>query len=119
MRKVRGILCICECTSEVFSGEHQQKVAFSEAVDYCIENGILEDVLRRKRSQVLGSILEEFDVEKYERSLRREGREEGIRCVVELLQETGQTKTFVIDKIAEKYALSQTEAEEKTERYWK
>lgn len=79
--------------------------------------------MRRKRSQVLGSILEEFDVEKYERSLRREGKEEGredgIRCVVELLQEMGQTKPFVIEKIAEKYALSQTEAEEKAERYWK
>lgn len=79
--------------------------------------------MRRKRSQVLGSILEEFDVEKYERSLRREGkeegREEGIRCVVELLQEMGQTKPFVIDKLADKYALSQTEAEEKAEQYWK
>lgn len=79
--------------------------------------------MRRKRSQVLGSILEEFDVEKYERSLRREGRkeeqEEGIRRMVELLQEMGQTRVFVIDKLAEKYALSQTEAEEKTEQYWK
>lgn len=108
---------------EFTAGSTNKKEAFSDAVDYCIENGILEDVLRRKRSQVLGSILEEFDVEKYERSLRREGREEereeGIRCVVELLQEIGQTRTFVIDKLAEKYALSQTEAEEKAERYWK
>lgn len=104
-------------------GRVNKKEAFSEAVDYCIENGILEDVLRRKRSQVLGSILEEFDVEKYERTLRwegkKEGREEGIRCTVEILQETGQAKAFVIDKLAEKYALSQTEAEKKTERYWK
>lgn len=53
-----------------FCRETERRTAFSEAVDYCIENGILEDVLRRKRSQVLGSILEEFDVEKYERSLR-------------------------------------------------
>lgn len=51
--------------------KHDKKVcreteeALSDAVDYCIENGILEDDLRRKRSQVLGSILEEFDVEKY------------------------------------------------------
>lgn len=96
-----------------------KREALSEAVDYCIGNGILEDVLRKKRSQVLGMLLEEFDVEKYERTLRKEGREEGIRCTVEALQETGQTREFVIDKIAEKYALLQTEAEEKTERYWK
>lgn len=104
-------------------GRRDKKEALSEAVDYCIGNGILEDVLRKKRSQVLGMLLEEFDVEKYERTLRKEGREEGreegIRCIVEVLQEAGQTREFVIDKIAEKYALLQTEAEEKTERYWK
>lgn len=104
-------------------GRSDKREALSEAVDYCIGNGILEDVLRKKRSQVLGMLLEEFDVEKYERTLRKEGREEAreesIRCTVEALQEAGLTRTFVIDKIAEKYALLQTEAEEKTERYWK
>ena len=104
-------------------GRSDKREALSEAVDYCIGNGILEDVLRKNRSQVLGMLLEEFDVEKYERTLRKEGREEGreegIRCIVEVLQEAGQTREFVIDKIAEKYALLQTEAEEKAERYWK
>ena len=108
-------------------GRKDRKAAFSEAVDYCIENGILEDVLRKKRSHVLGMILEEFDVEKYERTIRAEGREEGkqeereesIRYIVELLQEVGQTKMFVTDKIAEKYVLSHTEAEEITNQYWK
>lgn len=104
-------------------GRSDKREALSEAMDYCIGNGILEDVLRKKRSQVLGMLLEEFDVEKYERTLRKEGREEGreegIRCIVEVLQEAGQTREFVIDKIVEKYALLQTEAEEKTEQYWK
>ena len=104
-------------------GRSDKREALSEAVDYCIGNGILEDVLRKRRSQVLGMLLEEFDVEKYERTLRKEGREEGkeegIRCIVEVLQEAGQTREFVIDKIVEKYALLQTEAEEKTEQYWK
>ena len=104
-------------------GRSDKREALSEAVDYCIGNGILEDVLRKRRSQVLGMLLEEFDVEKYERTLRKEGREEGreegIRCIVEVLQEAGQTREFVIDKIVEKYALLQAEAEEKTERYWK
>lgn len=122
-RKLGEYAAFVNVLRQFTAGSTNKKEAFSEAVDYCIENGILEDVLRRKRSQVLGSILEEFDVEKYERSLRREGKEEGredgIRCVVELLQEMGQTKPFVIEKIAEKYALSQTEAEEKAERYWK
>lgn len=101
--------------------------ALAEAVEYCIENGILEAFLRENRAEVLGMLLEEFDVEKYERTLRSEGREEGmelgkeqgIRCVVEALQEAGQTKPYVIGKLAEKYALSETEARQKLLLYWK
>lgn len=109
--------------------------ALADAVDYCIENGILEEFLRKNRAEVLGMLLEEFDVKKYERTLRSEGREEGIEigrkqgieqgieqgisCLVEVLQETGQSKVYVIDKIVERYALPQNEAEEKVKRYWK
>lgn len=57
--------------------------------------------------------------EEAEEKGREEGREEGIRCAVEVLQEAGQTRMFVMNKLAEKYALSQTEAKEKTEQYWK
>ena len=53
------------------------KDAMREAIEYCIEHDILADFLRKYRGEVLGMILEEFDVKKYERSLREEGREEG------------------------------------------
>ena len=51
--------------------------ALEEAVEYCIEHGILSEFLRRHRSEVLGMLLEEFDVEKYERTIKKEGYEEG------------------------------------------
>lgn len=54
--------------------------ALNMAVDYCIEHGILTKFLRRNRAQVVGMMLEEFDVKKYERSLRKEGYEEGVEC---------------------------------------
>ena len=47
------------------------------AIDYCIAHGILEDILRKHRSQIFGSLLEDFDEKKYARTLREEGREEG------------------------------------------
>ena len=47
------------------------------AIEYCIGHGILEDILRKHRSQVLGSLLEEFDEKKYARTLREEGYEAG------------------------------------------
>ena len=53
------------------------QVALEEAVEYCIDHGILSEFLRRNRSEVLGMLLEEFDVEKYERSIKKEGYEEG------------------------------------------
>lgn len=113
--------------------------ALAEAVDDCIEQGILEVFLRENRAEVLGMLLEEFDVKKYERTLRSEGREkgreegiregvelgrkqgieQGVRCMVEALQEAGQTKDFVVEKISEKFVLPEEEAKQKLLRYWK
>lgn len=52
--------------------------ALNAAIDYCMEHGILYETLKRHRSEVLGMLLEEFDVDKYERTIRQEGIEEGI-----------------------------------------
>ena len=54
--------------------------AYEAAISYCIAHDILRNVLNEKRSEVLGMLLEEFDQEKYERTLREEGREEGIEA---------------------------------------
>ena len=51
--------------------------ALEEAIIYCIDRGILSEFLRRHRAEVLGMLLEEFDVEKYERTIKKEGYEEG------------------------------------------
>lgn len=72
-------------------------------------------------------LLEEFDAEKYERALRSEGkeegieeeREEGIRYMIEVLQELGQSVDYVKAKLKEKYSLSEEGAQEKQQLYWK
>ncbi len=53
--------------------------ALDRAVDYCISHGILSEILRIHRGEVLGMLLEEFDAEKYERTIRKEGIEIGLR----------------------------------------
>lgn len=53
------------------------QVAVEDAIQYCIEQKILAETLTKYRAEVLGMILEEFDKDKYERTLRAEGREEG------------------------------------------
>lgn len=56
---------------------YDRQTALNTAIDYCIDHDILADFLRKYRAEVLGMLLEKFDVKKYERSLREEGREEG------------------------------------------
>lgn len=101
--------------------------ALAEAVDYCIENGILEEFLRKNRAEVLGMLLEEFDVKKYERTLRgegreagrEEGREEGIQLTLEILQELNQSRECAKEKLEKKFSLTEAEAEQKLTQYWK
>lgn len=54
------------------------KESLEAAIRYCIGHNILADFLRKYRAEVLGMLLEEFDKEKYERTIRKESREEGI-----------------------------------------
>lgn len=56
----------------------KRQEALDMAISYCIDHDILSAFLQENRAEVLGMLLEEFDVKKYERSLREEGFEEGI-----------------------------------------
>lgn len=53
------------------------KEAVNNAILSCIEDNILADFLIKQRSEVMHSVLTEFDEKKYERGIREEGREEG------------------------------------------
>lgn len=73
-------------------------------------------------------LLEEFDAEKYERTIREEGREDGIQvgmmtgqcqATIELLQEMNRPKEFVKKKLLEKYAISEGMADEMLQQFWK
>ncbi|MCM1050263.1 MAG: hypothetical protein NC433_17775 [Clostridiales bacterium] len=66
--------------------------ALSRTINYCIEHGILSEFLRENRAEVLGMLLEEFDAEKYERTLRAEGKEEGIEEGIEKGRKEGIEK---------------------------
>jgi SOS response regulatory protein OraA/RecX len=65
-------------TKEFTARNSDRQQALNDAIAYCIDHHILEDFLRKYRQEVLGMLLEEFDVKKYERSLREEGRAEGL-----------------------------------------
>lgn len=56
------------------------RASVEEAVDYCLEQGILADFLIENRSGVLGMLrlLTEYDEKKHIRLLKRDAREEGM-----------------------------------------
>lgn len=118
---------LVQISREYMQKEDNLRKALSNAIDDCIDKGILSEFLRGNRMEVLGMFLEEFDAEKYERSIRREGHDEGhkegvkegIRCTIEILQEINQTRDKAKEKMIEKYALSEQEAEQELLLYWK
>ena len=85
-------------TREYANRYNNREEAMNAAIEYCIVHGILEDILRKHRSQVLGSLLEEFDEKKYARTLREEGyeagREAGYASGKEEGYESGRTDGF-------------------------
>ena len=51
--------------------------AIDEAISYCLENGILTDVLVRNRSEVHHMLLTEFNEKKFAKTMWEEGHESG------------------------------------------
>ncbi len=51
--------------------------AIGDAVDSCIKDNILREILRKERAKIMGCILAEFDEVEYAQMLREEGFEDG------------------------------------------
>ena len=105
-------------TREYANKYDNREEAMNAAIEYCIEHGILEDILRKHRSQVLGSLLEEFDEKKYARTLREEGYEAGLERGIEqekfrLLVKLVKDGTLTIQKAAAEADMTVTQFEEK------
>ena len=62
-----------EISRQYISDIEDRNEALTIAIDYCIDHDILSGFLRKNRSEVLGMLLEEFDAEKYEKTIREEG----------------------------------------------
>ena len=48
-----------------------------EAVDTCLRDGVLKDILTEQKSEVIQMVLETFDQEKYEKAMHQEGYDDG------------------------------------------
>ena len=96
--------------------------AVTRAADTCIDQGILEDLLKKQKAEVVRMALENYDLEKYEKAIKKESYEEGVEhgiCqLITTLQEFSIAKEDVFQKLQEKYDLSEKETEEYMKKYW-
>ena len=106
--------------------------AVNMAVDECIANGILKDILIQYRAEVISMILTTFDQEAYEKATRKEGYDKGFndgfndgfnkaayQIFVETCRELGCSRDTTFTKFVEKFPLDFETSKELFEKYWK
>ncbi|MFR2836234.1 MAG: hypothetical protein ACLTCI_05760 [[Clostridium] nexile] len=103
--------------------------AVNKAVDFCIHNGILADILQKidRRSDM---ILTEYDEEEFRRAWREDllnegfrkglnnGLSKGIKGTIHACMKFNVPKEDVMQNLMEEFSL-QEEAEKYLEEYWK
>ena len=98
--------------------------AISKAIDDCIKNNILRDILQKERLRVMASILSEFDEVGYKEMIREEAYEEAygegeISGMIKLAQNLKLPKSQIITMIKQNYNLSDEEISEYMQELWK
>ena len=98
--------------------------AISKAIDDCIQNNILRDILQKERLRVMASILSEFDEVGYKEMIREEAYEEAyeegeISGMIKLAQNLKLPKSQIITMIKQNYNISDEEISEYMQELWK
>ena len=98
--RLREYACLIGRVKENLADGRTVKASVEEAVNYCLDRGILTDFLTENRSGVLGMLrlLTEYDEKKHIRLLKRDAREEGMlqeraAMILELLSRYGDVPT--------------------------
>ena len=75
-KRLKEYAWFIQCVRNNLSVGYSQKQAVVKAVDECISQGILRDVLVKHRAEVFDMFLTKFDKKMYEEAIRQEGRDE-------------------------------------------
>ena len=94
--------------------------AISKAIDDCIQNNILRDILQKERLRVMASILSEFDEVGYKEMIQDEAIEDGeIRGSIKLAYKLKLPKPEIIAILRHDYNLSDEEVNQYMQKFWK
>ena len=98
--------------------------AISKAIDDCIQNNILRDILQKERLRVMASILSEFDEVGYKEMIKEEAYEDAyeeasVKSLIEFTQDTGYSKQEVFAIIKQRFHLSDDAINQYMQKFWK
>lgn len=81
---------------------YSPRTAVRMAMDQCIQNHVLEDILLKQKSEVFNMLLSEFDLKKYIRSEREDARREEHEKMLFIIQnyekDLAETKSSLAEK---------------------
>ena len=101
--------------------------AISKAIDDCIQNNILRDILQKERLRVMASILSEFDEVGYKEMIWQEayedayeeGVEYGVKTLIEFVQDIGYSKEDATTLVKQRFHLSDDAINQYMQKFWK
>ena len=142
-QRLKEYAIFVDTVRQELSSDRPLELAVSSAVDICIRKNILPDILTDQKAEVIQMILETYDKELHDKTLRHEGYEDGynkgsadryskgstdgylegitagISHLISTLQELHLSREETLSKIKEKYDLSAEDAENYMSKYWK
>lgn len=101
-KRLKEYAWFIQCVRNNLSVGYNQKQAVVKAVDECISQGILKDVLVKHRAEVFDMFLTKFDKKMYEEAIRQEGRDEIVEKYEELAKDH-EALTKDHEKLAKNY----------------
>ena len=106
--------------------------AISKAIDDCIKNNILRDILQKERLRVMASILSEFDEVGYKEMIRQEAYEDAyeeiyeevyeeisVKSLIEFVQDIGYSKEDAATLVKQRFHLSDDAINQYMQKFWK
>ena len=97
-KKCKTLYDYCRFVNRVkdnLSAGIERNTAIAEASDWAISQNLLDGYFKERKAEVMGMILHEFDQEKYERTVRSEGYEDGFNDGVAKGRENGARETKI------------------------
>ncbi len=85
--KLKEYVAFVEIVKRYVTKEKDMAKALQLAVEDCISHDILKEFLEQNKAEVLGMLLEEFDAEKYEKTIRQEGENQFAMLTEKLLMD--------------------------------